>query len=243
MSTKSKKTPRHTLIAATLVLTLMIAIPAAAKGPVSAELSGPGLNEPLDLMGTASDEQITLLMEQTGLWYGTGDLPTPISPPTADLGPAHTLTWVNFGPPGAPVAERTIVQELYLQAIGGPIIHTPMQKSLGEWGQKVIGWFEAPAGFFDTLSGLGVEVRVQSRFSEASRRDLATAAAARYQTGEASPLDASVSPTGVTLLVAGVIGGAAVARMVLLAISRRPRRERRGRRPLPWGISTRRTPK
>lgn len=134
---------------------------AAAKGPESVTINGPGIEQPLELTDHDNWEPLRLLMEQTGLWYAFGDLPTPIEKPTGDLGPAYTLTWINSGPPHKSVQERTMVQRLYLHAESGPIIHTPAQEGLKDWGQGVIGWFAAPDGFVDTLVELGAPVASQ----------------------------------------------------------------------------------
>lgn len=131
---------------------------AAAKGPESATISGPGIDGTLELIGEDNWVQVSKLMEQTGLWYATGDLPRPIEAPSGELGPAYTLTWVNGGPPGKSTEERTMVQVLYLHAENGPLIHTPRQDALESWGQERIGWFTAPDGLHGTLEELGVPV-------------------------------------------------------------------------------------
>jgi hypothetical protein len=95
-------------------------------------------------------------MEQSGIWFGVGDLPTRITEPVGSVGEPYTLTWINSGPPGAPLEGRTIVQHLYLDAAPGPLIHTPAQRGLEGWGGSVIGWFAAPPGFIDTLTQLGL---------------------------------------------------------------------------------------
>ncbi len=146
------------LLGAAMVLTVLV-LPASAKGPESVTIAGPGLDQPLELMGGDNFDRVAKLMEQTGLWYGTGDLPRAIEQPTGDLGEAYTLTWINSGPPGDSLEKRTMVQYLYLDAKDGPFIHTPAQKSLEGWGAGVIGWFAAPAGLTDTLAALDVPLR------------------------------------------------------------------------------------
>ncbi|MFW6098041.1 MAG: hypothetical protein ACOC9Z_08185, partial [Chloroflexota bacterium] len=79
---------------------------AAAKGPESVTIAGPSIEQPLELMDHDNWEPVRLLMEQTGLWYALGDLPTPIEEPASDLGPSYTLTWINGGPPHKSVQER-----------------------------------------------------------------------------------------------------------------------------------------
>jgi hypothetical protein len=163
MQSRNIPSPRWvlTVFAGAAFLTVFLlgfANPVSAKGPESVTITGPGIIEPLELMEAGNFDRIAKLMEQTGLWYGTGDLPHAIDPPAGELGPAYTLTWINSGPPGDSVEQRTMVQYLYLDAERGILIHTPDQKSLENWGHGVIGWFTAPAGLPDTLSGLGVPV-------------------------------------------------------------------------------------
>jgi hypothetical protein len=125
---------------------------ALAKGPESATFSGPGINGPTEL--NQNDPVIGQLMQQSGIWNGPG---VPLSSaPTGDLGPVYTLTWVNSGPPDAPIAERTIRQFIYPQAENGPVIHTPVQDGLEGWGPDVVGWFEASDGLIHALLTLGV---------------------------------------------------------------------------------------
>lgn len=140
--------------------------PAFAKGPESAIITGPGIDQPIELIDIANRDLVARLMEQTGLWYATGDLPQPIDKPAGDLGPSYTLTWINSGPPGASLDERTIRQEIYLEAENGPVIHTPDQEPLQGWGPERIGWFAAPSGLRDTLTKLGAPISPARPFSE-----------------------------------------------------------------------------
>jgi hypothetical protein len=131
---------------------------ALAKGPESATVSGPGIERPIELMDTADSELVVRLMEATGLWYATGDLPLSLEEPPRELGPRYTLTWINSGPPGESVDERTIRQAIYVGVENGLLIHTPAQRGLRGWGPGVIGWFAAPSGLRDTLAKLGVPI-------------------------------------------------------------------------------------
>ncbi|MDX1437839.1 MAG: hypothetical protein R3335_13590 [Anaerolineales bacterium] len=150
--------PGRVLAKALLLSLLMFGLvfTASAKGPMSATISGPGIDAPVELVDTTSPDLLFKLMEQSGIWYGTGDLPRPIEAPAGELGPAYTLTWVNSGPPNESVEARTIRQLIYLQAEGGALIYTPVQDSLKNWGAGVTGWFAAPAGLPATMAALGV---------------------------------------------------------------------------------------
>lgn len=133
---------------------------ALGKGPESVTITGPGVGSPIELInpdffhGDYTD-QVKVLMRQTSLWYATGGGSRLSAKPEGELGPAYTLTWINSGPPDDPVEERTIIQLLYLQAEKGPVVHTPPQEGLMDWGPGVVGWFLAPDDLADTLASLG----------------------------------------------------------------------------------------
>lgn len=154
-------------IVAVLTSTLFIAGGVAvAKGPESVTITGPGIDSQIELMDAVDwpiscdescpDDPMVKLMEQTGIWYATGDLPTALDQPeSGELGPRHALTWIRSGAPGEPVKERRIRQFFYLRAENGPLIHTREQVGLNAWGSGVVGWSKAPYGIVDTLSQLG----------------------------------------------------------------------------------------
>ncbi len=164
-------------VAIVAMLVVGISEPAVAKGPQSATVTGPGIDRPIELMDTADSDLVSQLMEQTGIWYATGDHPLPLEEPTGELGPAYTLTWINSGPPGESVGERTIRQLIYLEAQNGPVIHTPAQEGLEGWGSGVIGWFAAPNGLRDTLAELGVPIAEASSFGEAPASEISAVTA------------------------------------------------------------------
>jgi hypothetical protein len=132
---------------------------ALAKGPESVTLAGPGIESPVELMdaidwpiscdSSCPPDPMVQLMEQSGLWYATGDLPVPIDPPVGVLGNQDVLTWDRGG-----YLEENIRQFIYLDAKNGPVIHTPPQKGLEGWGSGVVGWFRASDDLADTLASL-----------------------------------------------------------------------------------------
>lgn len=137
------------------VFVMVLAGPAIAKGPESVVLTGPGIDEPINLVPDQRSDTFELLLEQTGIWFGTLD---PIDAPAVLPDARFTITWVNEGPPSLPTPARTIVQHVYLSEDGRVLIETPNQGSLSGWGQGVIGWFEAPPTFLDTMLNLGVDL-------------------------------------------------------------------------------------
>ncbi|MFQ5523638.1 MAG: hypothetical protein ACE5F5_08675 [Acidimicrobiia bacterium] len=154
-----------TVLLVVSVLVLANAGIAHGKGPESVTLTGPGIDAPVELMdavdwpiscdNSCPPDPMVRLMEQSGLWYATGDLPVAIDEPEGDLGPRHVLTWVRGGFDGDSVEERTFHQSIYLQAEDGPVIHTPEQDGLVDWGSNVLGWFRASDDLPDTLASLG----------------------------------------------------------------------------------------
>jgi hypothetical protein len=151
---------------------------ALAKGPESATITGPGIDEPIEieLFEPANPDLVHKLMGQTSLWLAPSGDSRIHGEPTGDLGPAYTLTWINAGPPGDPVEERTIRQILYPLAERGPMIETPSQIGLEGWGPEVIGWFVAPNDLADTLTALGVPVSEQQSNGDASTTSIPEAA-------------------------------------------------------------------
>lgn len=131
---------------------ILIAAPCLAKGPSSATVAVPGMEEPIELFDhrhhePKMQEHMFALVDQTGLWYPTPSLER-VQPP-ADLGEPLTLVWGE--------GQKTIRQVIYLHAEGGPVIHTPEdQPTLRAWGSDITGWFRAPNELGDTLRAFGV---------------------------------------------------------------------------------------
>lgn len=170
---KSRSIMETKLLVKILAVLLFMAVvlfaindPVIAKGPESVTITGPGIDQPINLMDNNDIDLEVRLMEQMGLWYGTG---IPLNSKALDeaQGPRYTLTWVNSGPPSMTVEERTIYQYIYLNAESGPLIHTPDQDSLRGWGSGVIGWFIAPGELEDTLTELGAPISPSSLVLEA----------------------------------------------------------------------------
>ena len=130
---------------------LAFAGPADAKGADSVTIEGLGIDEPIELVGSDT-ATLVKLMEYSGLWYATGDLPLRTNEPSRTLGPVYILSWLV----GEVENQRTIRQFLYLDAERGSVIHTPPKQGLAVWGPGVEGWFAAPDGLEDTLTSLGV---------------------------------------------------------------------------------------
>ncbi len=140
---------RITLIATIVAMTWFLAIPAFAKGPAKATISGPGIEEPIELFSrqpytSEAQENLNKLMEMSGIWFAS-HLAVKIDQPS-DLGEPITLTW------GEPYS---IEQHIYFGAKDGPVIHTPKQPGLDGWGGDAIGWHRVEGDLEGTLEALG----------------------------------------------------------------------------------------
>lgn len=145
----------------TTMILILIAVPALAKGPSSATVTGPGIDEPIELIDygdLGQRDSVVALMRMTGVWYGNMGLEetTELSP-DVELGAAYILTWVSEANPGDPNDDFTIQQTLYPHALGGPVVHTPAQPALDD-ESLTLGWRNVPVAFNDTLRQLGVPI-------------------------------------------------------------------------------------
>lgn len=138
-----------------------MATPATAKGPESITIDGSGIDGPIELRDTLDTAQLTLPMEQSGVWYATGDLPIALGEkPAGEFGPSYSLTWVTGSPSDAPIEDRTIRQLIFPRAPNGPIIYA--QEVPVDWGGGVVGWYAASDGFSETMTVLGIPLHEPS---------------------------------------------------------------------------------
>jgi hypothetical protein len=136
----------------TLAVVLVLAGPAWAKGLQSATITGPGLEEPIDV----ADPDNSKLPALTGFWEVMPGQPAPPGlveqAPTKQRGPRYRLTWRLMTDADDTIAIR---QDLYPHAAGGPLVHTAA-------GQPIFdavtpgGWYAAPLTLRDMLQSLGV---------------------------------------------------------------------------------------
>ena len=140
--------------AAALAVIVALAGPAHAKGIQSATITGPGLDEPIDLSPPDGDGGD--LAALTAFWEAMPGQPqTPEladEAPTGQLGPRYRVTWRLLTGPDDVTAIR---QDLYPYANGGPLVYTPTGQPI--FGQSTLGgWREAPVALRDRLRALGV---------------------------------------------------------------------------------------
>ncbi|HEY3142975.1 MAG TPA: hypothetical protein VGJ86_17685 [Acidimicrobiales bacterium] len=154
------------IVAATLAATVVAVIgfggTAWAKGPQSASITGPGLDEPIELTMQGGDgNQIVRLMALSGVWEGseTGGPERLSSKPTGDLGSKYTVIWSILVPNNDGQLEDRVAyrKDIYPDAAGGPVIYTPAQEDTGV-GVGTTGWARGTAGLWRVLGEVGVPV-------------------------------------------------------------------------------------
>jgi hypothetical protein len=133
------------LVAAVTAVALCLPALAAAKGPASATLGGPGIRGAVVIRGDGEGgggPLGTLVME--GGWFplvfGGEPDPTTRTRPRGDLGPAYALRYVV---PGPDVAAHRLVETVYPFAKPVPVLH--MRAGQVVWSGQTTrgGWFVA----------------------------------------------------------------------------------------------------
>jgi hypothetical protein len=139
---------------------LTVALPAVAKGPVSASIEGPGLADPLVVQWSVASEELAGLLTHSRLsdvlGAATGAVPPGVtavapsrSPPTRRLGSQYVVIY-DMGTPGEVVREG-----LYPYAAGGPVVHVPAGQWFGTWPLRG-GWLRADVALLDVLTDVGL---------------------------------------------------------------------------------------
>jgi hypothetical protein len=175
---------------------ISLATPALAKGPSQASIGGPGLVHTIVVSGDGEPGQqgtLAALAGQTGLFtalFGAGasvpgqaSIPLRTSPPKTSLGPRYTIIYTVPGVTPRPGEQfGRIRQDLYPDAVGGPVTYTPPgQDGFGQ-PLQVTGWLRASPGLTRTLAQLGVPPRPGTRAAPQPRPPAAHPAAV-HQTG------------------------------------------------------------
>lgn len=134
---------RIVFIAAALALVLAPA--ALAKGPIEAQISGPGLGKAIVLGGDAESgppSDFGSFVDGTGFFPSVfGQQPDPMlaGRPDGDLGPRYT---VEYKVPTGYSTTAVVTQDLYPYADGGPVAYMrPGQPVFNAQSPTVGGWF------------------------------------------------------------------------------------------------------
>jgi hypothetical protein len=151
------------LIAAALVALALPAL-ASAKGPVSAFISGPGLDGMLSIKGDGEAPGTALgrLASASGFFpqmFGQSPDPTLATRPAGTLGVRYTVVYVVPGPDGS---RSRVVQFIY--PFAKPVVLTYMKPGQRFWGGEKAhgGWYRASAALKKTLIRAGLPARAPS---------------------------------------------------------------------------------
>jgi hypothetical protein len=197
---------------------MTLAIPALAKGPSQARITGPGLVHAIVVSGDGEPGQqgrLAMLAGQTSLFtvlFGAGgSVPRPArlhTPPKATLGPRYTIIYTVPGVTPQPGEEfGRIRQDLYPHAAGGPVIYTPPgQHGFGQ-ALRATGWLRGSPQLTRTLAQLGVPPRSGTQAAQQTHLPPMTHSAAVHQAGSRTP--------GWLIASAAAIAAAALAGAVL----------------------------
>lgn len=149
---------RYLVAAATLVVAVMLPSLAAAKGPASASISGPGLDGPLAIGGDGEGPGTPLgtLVDASGFFpqmYGQSPTPTLRRQPKGTRGPRYGVVYVVPGPNG--ISSR-VVQQVYPYAEPTPLSY--MRRGQSFWGSRKTlgGWFRASGDLKTLLVRVGL---------------------------------------------------------------------------------------
>jgi hypothetical protein len=150
---------RPLAVAAPLAVVALAVVPAAqAKGPTSATISGPGLEEPVRLAALSEGQRLSRywqLVEGLGFFPAAfGQITSPLLParPAGDLGPRYTI---RYGLPMGYGRRAVVVQHLYPYADGGPATYMPPGQKI--FGHKTRGgWYRAAPGVKAALLARGL---------------------------------------------------------------------------------------
>jgi hypothetical protein len=137
---------------------LVATAPAAAKGPSTASLSGPGLDRAVPVNGDGESGAGTPLgsLVELGGFFPQVFLqvpdPTKRTPPAGNLGPRYRITYRVPGPNGG---AGTLVQDVYPYA-KTPVTHMSPDQRFWGLNRTHGGWFVAGPGLKATLVTAGL---------------------------------------------------------------------------------------
>jgi hypothetical protein len=155
---------RRYLVAAALVVALVLPTLARAKGPLSAFISGPGLDRTLAVRGDGEGPGTPLgsLTTASGFFaqmFGQSPDPTLASRPGGTLGPRYRVVYIVPGPNDI---RSRVVQSIYPYA--KPVALTYVKPGQRFWdGRKAHGgWYRASAGLKRLLVHAGLPAKPPS---------------------------------------------------------------------------------
>ena len=147
-----------------LGLAIVLAGPAAAKGPAKVTITGPGLSRAIVLGGDAEgnmSSRFGRLVELSGffpqVFRQSPDSTSRVRPP-GKLGPRYDAVYVVPGPNGT---TATVRQQLYPYASRGPATYArPKQPVFPSEGMTTHGgWYRSPVALKRALISLGLPAK------------------------------------------------------------------------------------
>jgi hypothetical protein len=167
---------------AALAAVLLLPGTAAAKGPSSASISGPGLDHAISIQGYGeggNSSPLGILVEEGG-FFAQAFEQTPSSTsrrrPSIRLGPGYDVTYTV---PGGSSGDSTLHQDLYPYARNGPASYMAPNQTFWETQKTPGGWFRGGVQLRQMLvkAGLPEQPRRQ-REAHAGRLGVALGAGA-----------------------------------------------------------------
>jgi len=131
------------------LLALLLPGAGLAKGASEAEITGPGLDDPISLAGEGQPggKQLMQIAEAAGFFAATfGQIPDPMldRKPAGNLGPRYQITYVMPGPNNE---LDDIRQDLYPYANPAPVSYTPPGQPFFGTERTRGGWYVASTSY------------------------------------------------------------------------------------------------
>ena len=151
---------RLRIFAVVTATVLAFGSPAEAKGPSALTIMGVGVDRPIVLeddspsWSSIVNESVFFdaAFSSTEIFGGLAFAKARSSAAYVDLGPRLRLTWSVYWDTHTP---HHLVQDLYPDAPGGPLLYTPAGQSL--YDQRTMGgWYRARSVFVAALESAGV---------------------------------------------------------------------------------------
>jgi hypothetical protein len=145
-------------LALSLATACIVAPTAFGKGASEATITGPGLDEPIQLAGEGEigGEQLMQLAEDAGFFPAVfTQIPDPMlaTQPEGTLGPKYRIEYVMPGPNNE---EDVLVQDLYPYATPGPVSYVKPGQPFWSTEKTHGGWYVAYSSLKDELVAVGL---------------------------------------------------------------------------------------
>jgi hypothetical protein len=155
------------IVAVVTATVIAFGSPAEAKGPSALTITGVGVDRPIVLEDDSLvwpsivNESVFFdaAFSSTEIFGGLAFAKARSTSAHVDLGPRLRLTWSVYWDTNRP---HHLVQDLYPDAPGGPLLYTPAGQTL--YDQKTLGgWYRARAVFVAALETAGVPSAAELR--------------------------------------------------------------------------------